>query len=61
MSALAGALGVQLEKEGYYTLGDKHGTLSIATLDDSIRLVAIAAGLWTGLLILSQVVYYVTS
>jgi adenosylcobinamide-phosphate synthase len=61
MSALAGALGVQLEKEGYYTLGDEHGTLSTATLDDSIRLVAIAAGLWTGLLILFQVVYYVAS
>jgi adenosylcobinamide-phosphate synthase len=61
MSALAGALGVQLEKEGYYTLGDERGTLSTGTLDDSIHLIAIAAGIWTGLLILSQVVYYVAS
>ncbi|MEJ2738739.1 MAG: cobalamin biosynthesis protein [Dehalococcoidia bacterium] len=61
MSALAGALGVQLEKEGYYTLGDELGTLSITTLEDYMHLIAIAAGIWTGLLILSQVVYYVAS
>ena len=61
MSAMAGALGVQLEKSGHYTLGDAHTPLSAGTLDASMNVVSVTAVIWTLLIILSQVVYYVTS
>ena len=61
MSAIAGALDIQLEKAGQYTLGNEHSPLSTGTLDASVHVITTAAALWTGLLIISQVVYYALS
>ncbi|MDD5701333.1 MAG: cobalamin biosynthesis protein [Dehalococcoidales bacterium] len=51
MSAMAGALGVQLEKVGYYKLGDNRGPLVIASIDGSLRITLTAAFIW-GLIVL---------
>ncbi len=61
MSAVAGALGVQLEKAGHYILGDSHNSLSLITIDASVKLVMIAAVIWTLLSILAQAVYFVAT
>lgn len=57
MSAIAGALGVALEKVGYYELGDSHNLLTIDTVDISVRLITTASFVWTLLIILTEVVY----
>jgi adenosylcobinamide-phosphate synthase len=61
MSAIAGALGVQLEKVGYYKLGDNHNSLSLNTIDASLQIVMTAALIWSLLLILAEVIYHVTT
>ncbi len=61
MSALAGALGVQLEKVGYYKLGDNHNSLSLNTIDASLQIMMTAALMWSLLLILAEVIYHVTT
>jgi adenosylcobinamide-phosphate synthase len=61
MSAIAGALGVQLEKVGYYKLGDNHNSLSLGAIDASLQLVMTAALIWSLLLILAEVIWYVTT
>jgi len=61
MSAVAGALGVQLEKVGYYKLGDNHNSLSLSTIDASLQIVMTAALIWSLLLILAEVIYHVTT
>jgi adenosylcobinamide-phosphate synthase len=61
MSALAGALGIQLEKDGYYSLGDSRNSLSIASIDDSLKLILIVALIWSLLLLLTQVIYFVAT
>jgi adenosylcobinamide-phosphate synthase len=61
MSAIAGALGVQLEKVGYYKLGDNHNSLSLGTIDASLQIVMTAALIWSLLLILAEVIWYVTT
>ena len=61
MSAIAGALGVQLEKAGYYKLGDNHNSLSLSTIDASLQIVMTAALIWSLLLILAEVIYHVTT
>ena len=43
MSAIAGALDVQLEKAGYYKLGDNHYSLSLSTIDASRHSTPIAS------------------
>ena len=45
MSALAGALGVELEKEGHYRLGNPQRPLAPPLLDEGARVVARAAAL----------------
>ncbi len=47
MAAVAGALGVQLEKKGYYKLGKAGTPLTTAAIDGSLRLAQIAALTWT--------------
>jgi adenosylcobinamide-phosphate synthase len=61
MSALAGALGVRLEKEGCYRLGDNDNILSITSIDDSLKMILIVAIIWSFILLLVQVVYCVTT
>jgi len=61
MSATAGALGVQLEKVGYYKLGDNHNPLLTGTIDTSLKIAMTAASVWSLTLILIEVVYHVTT
>jgi adenosylcobinamide-phosphate synthase len=46
MAAMAGALGVQLEKPGHYQLGKADTPLVPETIDASLQLVRLAASLW---------------
>ncbi len=46
MSAVAGALGVQLEKKGYYILGDDISPLSVASISGSLKLMWYSASIW---------------
>jgi adenosylcobinamide-phosphate synthase len=61
MSAIAGALGVQLEKVGYYKLGDNQNALSLSTIDASLQITMITALIWSLLLILAEVIYHATT
>jgi len=61
MSAIAGALGVQIEKAGHYKLGDNHYSLSLDTIDDSLQMMLVAAIIWSFLSILAEVIYFVTT
>lgn len=46
MSAMAGALGVELSKTGHYRLGKARNPLTPSTLGRSVRILHAAAGLW---------------
>jgi len=61
MSAIAGALGVQLEKAGHYKLGDNHYPLSLNTIDASRQIIMTVALIWSLLFILVEVIYLVTT
>ncbi len=61
LSVMAGTLGVQLEKVGYYKLGDRKQSLSIDTIDISIKLILIAAFLGSLVIILGEVIYHVVT
>lgn len=62
MSALAGAMGILLEKTGHYSLGDNRQTLSINTIDISLRIITVVALIWSLLTVLIvQGWYYVTT
>ena len=57
MSAMAGALGVQLEKTGHYKLGDNHYPLSLETITDSQHLLIAVVSIWSLLVIVVEVIY----
>jgi adenosylcobinamide-phosphate synthase len=59
MSALAGALGVQLEKIDYYRLGDKQNPLSLDTIAASRQIIMVTAIMWCSMYILAEVIYFV--
>ncbi len=62
MSAIAGALEVQLEKTGHYTLGDNHHSLTLNTIDASLQIITTTAIIWSLLtLLLTQVIHYVAA
>ncbi len=61
MSAIAGAMGVQLEKVGYYRLGDNQNVLSLSAVDDSLRIIMTGALIWSLLITLIEVLYHVTT
>lgn len=61
MSAIAGALGVQLEKAGHYKLGDNHYPLSLNTIDASQQMIMMVALIWSLVSILAEVIYLVTT
>jgi len=61
MSAIAGALGVQLEKAGHYKLGDNHHPLSLNTIDASRQMIMMVALIWSLVFILAEVIYIVTT
>jgi len=61
MSAIAGALEVQLEKVGYYRLGDNHYPLSLDTIAASRQIIVVVATIWCSIFILAKAVYFVTT
>jgi len=46
MSAIAGALEVRLEKAGHYALGDNNQSISLTTLDSSLKIIIIVISIW---------------
>ncbi len=61
IGAVAGALGVQLEKRGHYELGDNHFPLSVNTIDASWRIVITAAVGWGLVAIMTEVIRFVVT
>jgi len=61
MGAIAGALGVQLEKAGHYKLGDNHFPLSLDTIDTSRQIILVTAIIWCSISILAEVAYLVAT
>ncbi|MCJ7515931.1 MAG: cobalamin biosynthesis protein [Dehalococcoidia bacterium] len=61
MSAVAGALDVQLEKVGHYKLGDNHFPLSLDSIDASRHIIMAAAFTWCSIFILAEVIYFVAA
>jgi len=59
MSAVAGALNVQLEKKEHYKLGKRGVPLVPETIDDSLKLVQISALGWVVICFIVGVVYFV--
>jgi adenosylcobinamide-phosphate synthase len=53
ISAMAGSLGITLEKAGHYSLGDGTGELSPMSISKSQSILIVAASLW-GLIIISK-------
>ena len=58
MSAAAGALGVQLNKLGYYKLGNPDKPLSGAFIPSAMKLVEVSAILWVGFCLIMEVVHF---
>jgi adenosylcobinamide-phosphate synthase len=58
MAAMAGALGVRLEKVGHYTLGDAQRPLLPAVIDRSVTMLLSMAFVWTAAVILGKVAWY---
>lgn len=60
MSAMAGALGVQLEKIGFYRLGDRSpsGELAPPLITSSLGILMTASLVWTLIILGMQVAYY---
>jgi len=61
MSAIAGALGVRLEKIDHYRLGDAHYPLSLDTINDSRQIIVVTATIWCLIAILAGVIYFVAT
>jgi adenosylcobinamide-phosphate synthase len=53
ISAMAGALNIQLEKQGYYTLGDDHG-ISPEDIPKALRVMTVTAALF-GLVVVAPI------
>jgi cobalamin biosynthesis protein CobD/CbiB len=51
---MAGALGIQLEKQGYYALGDDHGHISHEDIGKALRVMTLTAMLF-GLVVVMPV------
>ena len=58
MGAMAGALGVRLEKPGHYSLGDASNLLTPDTVNASLRIVALMVVVWTVLVLAGRLGYY---
>ncbi len=56
MGAMAGALGVQLEKAGYYILGTDEKELSIAAISRSQNIMLMSAVIWSSLVVAREVI-----
>ncbi len=58
MSAMAGALGIRLEKSGHYVIGDGANALTLRHIDGSVSLLYCAALIWTLLSAVGLVIYH---
>lgn len=58
MSALAGALGVQIEKVGHYRLGDSQQALAAGSIEVTLRLMLLVAVTWVVLSMLIEVIRF---
>ncbi len=61
MSAVAGALQVQLEKVDHYRLGDNNSPLSLSVIDTSRQIIVVTAISWCSILLLAEVIYLVVT
>jgi adenosylcobinamide-phosphate synthase len=61
MSAMAGALGVQLEKVGYYKLGENRRIRVISLIDASLKIVMISAGVWSLIILMGEFAFHVAA
>src|SRR4030042_1969017 len=61
MSAIAGALEVQLEKTDHYRLGDNHYSLSLDTINASRQIIIVTAIIWYLISIFAEVIYFVAT
>jgi adenosylcobinamide-phosphate synthase len=61
MSAMAGALGVQLEKVGFYKLGDPLRGLKTSDIDLSIKIVVTACLIWSLIVAAGEIAYHVAA
>ena len=61
MSAVAGALNVQLEKVGHYTLGEASVSLVPETIDVALKLMLVAMLLWVLICLILGVVRFVVA
>ena len=61
MSAMAGALDVQLEKVGFYKLGDARRPLEIRDIDLSIKIVVTACLIWSLAAAAGAILYHVAT
>jgi len=62
LSAMAGALNIQLEKQGYYTLGDDHDGVSYGCIKRALQVMTSTSalfGLFVVLPIIIGIVYFV--
>jgi adenosylcobinamide-phosphate synthase len=61
MSAMAGALDVQLEKVDYYRLGDDHNPLSTESIDLTLKIMLVATSIWSIVIIIARTIINVTA
>ena len=61
MSAAAGALRTQLEKVGYYRLGDANNPLSPQLIPSVVRLMGVSILLWSGFCLIVEVMKLVST
>lgn len=59
MSAVAGALGIRLEKLGHYRLGDNHCPVSEETIDSSLHILTMVTIMWSLTCLSAEVVHLV--
>jgi adenosylcobinamide-phosphate synthase len=58
MSAMAGALDIQLEKVGHYQLGNGSAVLAPETIDASVRIVSLASLIWVAICFAAGGIYF---
>lgn len=58
MAAVAGALNIQLEKPGYYQLGQPGASLVPETIDASLQLMLVAASIWVVICFAAGGIYF---
>ena len=61
MAAVAGALNVQLEKEGHYKLGEGNTPLIPGTIDASLKLAQVAVLIWVVICFIAGGIYFVVT